>query len=384
MKKENIARVLMAVTMFIFGTLAPFVRNINVSSGELALYRAVMAAALVGGVLLITKQKIPFASIKKELLLLLLSGAAMGINWILLFEAYKYTTVSVATLSYYFAPVIVLVVCPFLFKEKLTGKQIICFVMSTAGLVLITGTAGGGARDLLGVTFGISAAFLYAAVMLLNKFIKGVSGLHRTFIQFLAAIMVLFPYVLFSGGFSLSGLDRNGWGALLIVGFLHTGINYCMYFFALKELPGQKVAMLSYIDPLVAVLVSVIWLHEIMTVPQAVGGALILGFTLWSELPGRKKTDKVQEAIERIQRMEAYFDELQKLAGEDPGGICEDSSVREHLRLLIQYYENGQWLQDYELDEKGLLPQDLKRGVLSQDGVYDLLERLNVHSTQRR
>ena len=150
MNKENTSKILMAVAMFLFGTLAPFVRNIDVSSGELALYRAVMAAVLVGGFLIITKQKLSVSNIKKELLLLSLSGMAMGINWILLFEAYKYTTVSVATLSYYFAPVLVMVVCPLLFKEKLTSKQILCFVMSTAGLVLITGTAGGGKQDLPG------------------------------------------------------------------------------------------------------------------------------------------------------------------------------------------------------------------------------------------
>ena len=289
MKKENTAKGLMAVAMFIFGTLAPFVRNINVSSGELALYRAVLAALLVGGYLLITKQKLSLRSIKKELVLLLLSGVAMGINWIFLFEAYKYTTVSVATLSYYFAPVIVMVVCPLIFKEKLTGKQILCFAMATAGLVLITGTAGGGKQDLLGIVFGLAAAAFYAAVMLLNKFIKGVTGLHRTFLQFLSAIVVLVPYVASTGGFALGGLNSTGWTNLLIVGVVHTGITYCMYFTALKELPGQKVAILSYIDPLVAVLVSVVLLNEGMRVPQMIGGALILGFTLWSELPKRKK-----------------------------------------------------------------------------------------------
>ena len=288
MKKENTAKGLMASAMFIFGTLAPFVRNIPVSSGELALYRAVMAALLVGAYLLITKQKLSLGSIKKELLLLMLSGGAMGINWIFLFEAYQYTTVSVATLSYYFAPVIVMVVCPLLFKEKLTGKQILCFTMATAGLVLITGTAGGGKQDLLGIAFGLAAAAFYATVMLLNKFIKGVAGLHRTFIQFLAAIAVLVPYVAFTGGFTLGGLNSTGWANLLIVGVVHTGITYCMYFSALKELPGQKVAILSYIDPLVAVLVSVTLLGETMTFPQIIGGVLILGFTLWNELSPNK------------------------------------------------------------------------------------------------
>lgn len=289
MKKENTAKLFMAIAMFIFGTIAPFVRSINVSSGELALYRAVMAAALVGGFLLVTRQKLSLGSIKKELLLLLLSGAAMGINWILLFEALKKTTVSLATLSYYFAPIIVMAVCPILFKEKLSAKQIICFVMATAGLVLITGTAGGGSNDLLGIAFGLGAAIFYATVMLLNKFIKGVAGLHRTFIQFLAAAVVLLPYVAFTGGFGLGRLDGIGWGALLILGLLHTGITYCMYFSALKELPGQTAAILSYIDPLVAVAVG-FFMNEKMTAIQIIGGLLILGFTLWGELPiGKKK-----------------------------------------------------------------------------------------------
>ena len=288
MKKENTAKLMMAVAMFIFGTIAPFVRRINVGSGELALYRAVLAAVLVGGFLLITRQKLSVKDVKKELILLLLTGAAMGFNWILLFEAYKYTTVSVATLSYYFAPVIVMMVCPLLFRERMGARQILSFVMSTAGLVLITGTAGGGESDLLGIAFGLGAATLYATVMLLNKFIKGVTGLHRTFIQFLAAIVVLTPYVALTSGFNVGSLDGRGILSLLILGLVHTGITYCLYFSSMKELPGQEVAILSYVDPLVAVLVSVAILHEPLTLTQALGGALILGFTLWNELAPKK------------------------------------------------------------------------------------------------
>ena len=290
MKKKMDPRLTLVTAMTVFGTLGLFVRNIPVSSGELALYRAVLAALLLAAFFLVTGQKIPFAKIKKEVPLLLASGVAMGINWILLFEAYKYTTVSAATLSYYFAPVIVTVVCPLLFKEKLTGRQILCFVMSTAGLVLITGIGDmGGGQDLIGILFGLGAAVFYAAVVLLNKFIKKVEGIHRTFLQFLAAIVILIPYVLSTSGITLGTLTGKGWINLLIVGLIHTGITYCLYFSSLKELPGQKAAILSYIDPLVAVLISVTVLGESMTLWQAVGGLLILGFTLWNELaPARK------------------------------------------------------------------------------------------------
>lgn len=285
MKKIMNPRMMLIASMTIFGTLGPFVRNIPVSSGELALYRAILAALLIAVFLMVTGQKIPFANIKKEVPLLLVSGMAMGINWILLFEAYKYTTVSVATLSYYFAPVIVTAVCPILFKEKLTGKQIICFAMSTLGLVMITGIGDiGSGTDFLGILFGLGAAVFYATVILLNKFIKNVEGIHRTFLQFLSAIVILIPYVAMTGGVTVGSLNATGWVNLLIVGLIHTGVTYCLYFSSLKELPGQKAAILSYIDPLVAVLISVTILNETMTLWQAVGGILILGFTLWNEI----------------------------------------------------------------------------------------------------
>lgn len=285
MKRQMKAKTMLSISMAIFGTLGIFTRNIAVSSGELALYRAVLAASLIAVYLVCTKQKIDFKSIKMELFLLLFSGIAMGVNWILLFEAYKYTTISVATLSYYFAPVIVTVVCPILFKERLTGKQIICFAMSTLGLIMITGIGDiGGGRDFIGILFGLGAAIFYATVILLNKFIKNVEGIQRTFLQFLSAIVILIPYVVMTSGVTLGNLDGIGWINLFIVGFIHTGVTYCMYFSSLKELPGQKAAILSYIDPLVAVLISVIILNETMTVWQVIGGILILGFTLWNEI----------------------------------------------------------------------------------------------------
>lgn len=279
-------RITLALTMAIFGTLGPFVRNIPVSSGELALYRAILAAALIAVYLLLSGQGLPVRSIRREIPLLLFSGMAMGVNWILLFEAYRYTTVSVATLSYYFAPVIVTAVCPFLFRERLTTRQVVCFAMSTLGLVLITGTGDGirGGTDLIGILFGLGAAALYATVILLNKFIKNVEGIHRTLLQFLAAILILIPYVAATGGVTLGAMNSLGWICLLIVGLFHTGVTYCMYFSSLRELPGQKAAILSYIDPLVAVLISVLVLHETMTPWQVAGGGLILGFTLWNEL----------------------------------------------------------------------------------------------------
>lgn len=301
MKKNTVMKIMCALAMATFGTLGPLVRNINLSSGEIALWRAVLAVLLIGVFLLVTREKISLSEIGRELPLLFISGAAMGFNWILLFEAYNYTTVSVATLSYYFAPVIVTLACPFFFKERLSPKGLICFLASTVGIVLITGVGdlSSSGTHIIGVLLGLSAAVLYASVVLLNKSIKRTRGLSRTFIQFIAAVLVLFPYVGLTGGYNLGSLAPVGWGALLSVGLIHTGVAYCLYFSSLKELSGQEASIISYIDPLVAILVSVTVLFEEITPLQVVGGLLILGFTLYNEIGnGVKKPPRGEQEDE--------------------------------------------------------------------------------------
>ena len=179
MSGKNRARIQMIFSAAMFGTIPLFVRNIPLASGEVALYRAVIATILIGFFLLLDRERVPFAAIRKELPLLLISGVAMGFNWILLFQAYRYTTVSVATLSYYFAPVIVTVACPVLFREKVTGRQVLCFVMSTVGVALIVaaGESGSAENHLLGILLGLGAAVLYAGVVLTNKYIRNVAGI---------------------------------------------------------------------------------------------------------------------------------------------------------------------------------------------------------------
>ena len=281
------------LAMMIWGSLGVFVRAIPLTSPQLALCRAVMAALVVGGYLLALRRKMTLPP-GRELFLLLLSGACIGVNWILLFEAYRYTTVSVATLSYYFAPVLVTAACPVFFRETITGRQVLCFGMSTAGVALILATGGlaGTGTDGIGVLYGLGAAVLYASVVLLNKAIRQVAGIQRTFFQFLAALVVLLPYVLGTGGISFRGMTGAGWLSLLVVGVVHTGAAYCLYFSALGKLPGQEAALLSYLDPLTAVLLSLLVLGEGITPLQAVGGGLILGFALWNEKLSRDREGK--------------------------------------------------------------------------------------------
>lgn len=280
--------------MTIFGTIPVFVHNIPLSTGEIALFRALIASFVIILYKLITKNKIPFGAIKKDLPLLFVSGAAMAFNWILLFQAYHYTTVSIATLSYYFAPVVVMASAPLLFKEKLTAKQVICFIMSTIGLMMIIDIGGveKSSGNAVGIAFGLGAAVLYATVIILNKFIVNVTGVDRTLVQFFASIIVLTPYLLITSGIHIGYVGARGMINLLFLGIVHTGIAYCIYFSSLKDLKGQEAAILSYIDPLIAILVSVFILGEFIDLVQILGGLMILGFTLLNEFRGKWKAKK--------------------------------------------------------------------------------------------
>ncbi len=296
MSRNLFNRMQLLAAMLIFGSIAVFVKNIPLRSAEIALFRALLAILAIGLVLLLKKIN-PIKGVSgKTLLLLLLSGAAMGFNWILLFEAYHYTTTSIATLCYYFAPVLVTVLCPFLFREKMTVKQGVCFAFSTVGVILIVGVSGGGGGNpLTGVLLALGAAVLYATVVLFNKGIQGVDGISRTFLQFCAAALVLTPYVALTGGFEIGSIDLKGLLFLLAVGLIHSGLAYCLYFSALRHMRGQEASLLSYADPLLAVILSVTLLEEAITAWQILGGVLILGFSILNEIEFKKKTPDAPE-----------------------------------------------------------------------------------------
>lgn len=291
MDKKNRAQMNLILAMTIWGTVGIFVRNINLPSPETAFFRALLAVIFLIFYMAIKKQKVALRDIKAKLPVLALSGTVLALNWIFLFQAYKYTTVSIATICYYFAPVLVMILCPIIFREKLSKLQIICFVMATAGLVLTTeiGNAEQMGNNVTGIVYGILAACFYAMVIILNKFIKGIDSMNRTFLQLFVAAIVMFPYVMFTEGFHMNQLSTNGIISLLIVGIVHTGIAYLLYFPAVKELSGQKTAILSYIDPLIAVAASVFILGEAITAYQLLGGLLILGFTCVNEIKGMKE-----------------------------------------------------------------------------------------------
>lgn len=270
----------MITAMLIFGSIGLLVREIPLPSAQIALTRGIIGSLFLLAASFLMKKKLSLPNIRRNLLLLLASGAAIGFNWILLFEAYKYTTIANATLSYYFAPVIVVFLSPVVLKERLTGRKILCILGAMAGMFLIAGNGNGEGfqmRELIGIGFGLAAAVLYASVVCMNKFMKGLSGLETTLVQISTAALVLLPYVLIQGNIRLMELNTKEWILLLIVGILTTGFAYLLYFTSFQELDGQTVAVFSYIDPISAIVMSAIFLGETLNALQICGGVLILG-----------------------------------------------------------------------------------------------------------
>lgn len=284
----NKAKSLLVFAMLIFGSIGLVVRSIPYSSAQIALVRGVIGSIFLLVFGFILNQNLSWKRIQPNLLILIASGIAIGINWILLFQAYKYTTISMATICYYFAPVLVMFLSPFILKESLNTVKILCILFAMAGMFCVVGMDNStvGTKDLMGIIFGLSAAVLYATVIILNKFLKDISSVERTFVQLGVSALSLFPYVLLSGGIELFNASGTSILLLLVVGVLHTGIGYLIYFSSMEKLSSQTVAAFSYIDPVSAILMSSIFLHENLTLVQVLGGILILGATFINERYG--------------------------------------------------------------------------------------------------
>ena len=292
MNRETKAKLSVILSMFIYGTIGIFVRNIPLPSSVISMVRGLIGAPFLLLVLAVKKQKLDFPAIRRNLKYLLISGALLGFNWILLFEAYRYTTVATATLCYYLAPIIIVALSPLLFKEKLTLKKVLCILAAIVGMYFVSGMATGGLpklSELRGILLALGAAVLYALIVITNKMLKDLPAYDKTIFQLALSALVLLPYNLLSGSFQGFSLNGTSLFFLLALGVIHTGVAYLLYFGSMDALPSQTLAILSYIDPLVAVLVSAFILREAVGAGEFFGAALILGAALISELPERKK-----------------------------------------------------------------------------------------------
>ena len=285
--------------MLIFGSVGLFVRYIPLASAQIALGRGVIGCLVLLVLMVFLRKKISWKRIRADIWILIFSGTAIGINWIFLFQAYRYTTIANATICYYLAPVIVIFLSPFILKEKLTAVKVGCILAAVVGIWLVTGfggVAGGdirsgfrhGENDLVGIMYGLGAAAFYASVIILNKFFRHVTDLERTVIQLSFAALSLFPYVLMTMSERMEALTITSVILLIVVGAVHTGLAYYLYFSGLHALKGQTAALLSYLDPLTAILLSALILSEKVGTLQILGGVFILGGTMFNEIAAKR------------------------------------------------------------------------------------------------
>ena len=290
--EKNLSYIKLIGSMLIFGTIGIFRRYIPLPSATLAFARGILGAAFLLCFLKLKGKSIRNGTSRKTVFMLALTGVMIGINWILLFEAYNYTTVATATLCYYMQPTIVILLSPLVFREKLTAKKLICAALAIVGMVFVSGIAddgGAGISDPKGILVGLGAAAFYSAVVIMNKRFPVDDAYEKTVIQLSSAAIVLIPYLLLTGGFAVSGLNAVAIIMILVVGIVHTGFAYALYFGSMNALPAQSIAVLSYIDPVSALILSALILHESMTVWGIIGAVLIIGSALISELEPRRK-----------------------------------------------------------------------------------------------
>ena len=288
---ENKAKLNLILSMFVFGTIGLFVRHIALPSSVIALVRGMVGTLFLLAVVRLRGQRLDWSAIRKNGMWLVISGAFIGFNWIFLFESYRFTTVATSTLCYYMAPILVILASPIVLKEKLTGRKLICVFIAILGMVCISGILESipTAAELKGILYGLSAAVLYGSVMLFNQKIRNISAFDKTILQLGIAAAVLVPYCLMTVSPAEIVVDAKSIALLLVVGIVHTGITYCMYFGSMAYVGGQSVAIISYIDPVVAVLASVLILREPMMLIEGIGAILILGAALGGEISDFKK-----------------------------------------------------------------------------------------------
>ena len=290
----NKAKLELIASMFIFGTIGIFVRHIPLPSSMIALVRGFVGAFFVLLFVYLKKSKPDKAAIKKNFVMLALSGAFIGINWILLFESYHYTTVATATLCYYMQPIFVILASPFLLKEKLTVKKVACVVVALIGMVFVSGVLQTGIPALSeakGILYGLGAACFYASVVLMNKKITEINAYDKTIMQLGMGAIVLSPYVMLTQDFgsAAASMTPSLWALLLFVGLVHTGVAYALYFDCMSDLKAQTLAIFSYIDPIVAIILSALLLKENMGLYGVIGAVLVLGSTFISEMPEKER-----------------------------------------------------------------------------------------------
>ena len=259
------------LAMIIVGTIGIFVEYINLPSLVIATARAWGGASFMLIVMLLMRKKVHMDQVKKNAVCLIISGISMGGNWIFLFEAYKYVSIAIAILCDYMAPVFVIMLSPILLKEKISWKKMLCIFGAIYGMFLISGIVGNVEADIRGVVFGLLSAVMYSSMVICNKKIKDMDGLEKTFCQMLVASVVIIIYTLLTVDMKSLHFTDQSILLLAIVGIVHTGIAYLLFIPVISKLPAITTSVLSYIEPVVAILTSAMILGQMLSIQQVIG-----------------------------------------------------------------------------------------------------------------
>lgn len=274
------------LSLLIFGTNGLYVSNISLSSRHIVLLRT-----FIGGILLtclvLLRGGFDRENLRRERTALIMGGAALGLNWVALFEAYRILNVSLATLIYYVGPIVVLLLSPILFHEKLSQKKILSAALVAVGLVCISGSIVVSGMNPLGLVAAILSALFYAVLIVFNKKIVRTSGLQTAALELDVAFAIVLLYALFTEGLPI--ITAGDIPYIAGIGFINTGLAYLLYFSGLQKLPGQSVALISYLDPVSALLFSALLLHEAMSPIQIFGAVLIIGGAMLGEIKNRRR-----------------------------------------------------------------------------------------------
>ncbi len=268
----------------IYGTVGMLLRYVHIPSEAAALCRGLFGSLFLGFYCLIIRHRPDWTAIRNNLKWLLFSGVFLGLNWIFLFAAYIRTTVAIASLCNYLAPVIVVVVAPVLLKEPMDKRKLPCVAAALAGIVLISGVLRGETADIVGVLLGLAAALGFVGVVICNRKISGLPAMDKAVIQLFVSALTILPYVLLRFHAEDYVLDSRSILIIVILGVVHTGFAYCLYFSGMKTLPVQTVAILGYLEPVVSVLCSVFFLHEALPPEGWAGAVVIIATALISEI----------------------------------------------------------------------------------------------------
>ena len=274
------------LSMLIFGTNGILVHHISLASSQIILMRT-----LIGGLLLtlivLLRGGFDRAGIRADLLPLLLGGSVLGLNWVALFEAYRQLNVSLATLIYYVGPILVLLFSPLLFREKLNSRKITSVVLVAIGLVCISGSIALRGMSMRGLLTAVVSALFYAAVIIFNKRITHTGGLQTAALELDIAFVIVLIYMMLTVGLPHPAVSDIPW--IAVIGLVNTGLAYLLYFSGLQKLPAQSAALISYVDPVSALVFSALFLHETMTPVQILGAVLIIGGAVFGELKSRNQ-----------------------------------------------------------------------------------------------